>query len=268
MFVDTHCHLNFHAFSQDIDQVLVRAKEANVTTYIIPGAKLDSSQKAIDLSNTFAGCFAAVGIHPHHCNEFTPRSEETISTMLLRFGQNKKTVAIGEIGLDNHQYQNYPPPSKDDKRKQRELFKLQLEVAKQLHLPVIIHNRDAQEEILSVLKTNPIFTALSGVFHCFEGDSNFLRTVLGYGFYIGVDGNITYKTNSHVREIVKSVPLDRLLIETDSPFLTPEPFRGKRNEPSFLTLTAQCIAEIHQIPLSEVAAVTTRNAVSLFRFTL
>lgn len=265
MFVDTHAHLNFHAFSKDSTKVIQRAHDRDIGAIIIPGANLDSSQKAIDISEKFPQCFAAIGIHPHHFSQLQQKGREFVSEKLTSLSQSNRVVAMGEIGLDSHVYQNYPPLSKEDKKIQIDLFELQIEIAKKRSLPVIIHNREAQEEILSFLRSHSISSEVSGVFHCFEGDKSFLRAILNAGFYIGFDGNCTYKANQNLRDLIKMTPLDRLLLETDSPFLTPEPHRGERNEPAFLVYIANLVCSIHTTSLSNVADITTRNAISLFR---
>ncbi|MBI2617455.1 TatD family hydrolase [Candidatus Gottesmanbacteria bacterium] len=265
MFVDTHCHLNFHAFTKDVADVVERARERGVRKIIIPGAKIDSSRKAIEISHKFPECFAAVGIHPHHFIDLQKISKQVIYQELTKLAKENKVVAIGEVGFDNHRYRNYPPLTKDDKNLQRDLFELQLAIAKEQNLPLVIHNREAEMDFLALFKSKMLSFNVRGVFHCFEGTPSFLHTVLHQGFSVGFDGNTTYRENNFLRELVKVVPLDQLLLETDSPFLTPEPKRGSRNEPSYLPYLAEIVARIHSIPLEKLADQTTRNASSLFR---
>ncbi len=264
MFTDTHCHLNFRAFTDDLASVIDRAQKAGVGRIIIPGAKIDSSQRAVEIAGQYDGCYAAVGIHPHHADEFVETQD---FASLQRMCRNPKVVAIGEIGMDRYVYKNYPPISEEIIAKQAKLLRVQLTLAYKHHLPVILHCRQAQQDLLAVitelLGNHP--ASLRGVFHCFDGDEAFLRTVLSMGFSVGFDGNSTYPANAHLRELIKLTPLDRLLLETDAPYLTPVPHRGERNEPSRLPLMAQLVAEIHKKSIEEIAETTSMNARSLFR---
>lgn len=262
MYVDTHCHLNFKAFDETLEEVLKRANDSEVKTMIIPGAKPDSSQRAVEIAKTRNGCFAAVGIHPHHVDEYQTLGKKETETKLTDLARQKKVVAIGEIGIDYHVYKGYPPINEKNKMLQKELFLLQMDIARNLNLPVIIHCRDAQEDLRNILTKYAL--PLSGVFHCFDGDDTHLRWVLDHGFYVGFDGNITYPDNERLRALVKKTPLDRLLLETDSPYLTPRPHRGKPNEPSFLPLIASCVSETKQISIDEVIRQTAINARLLF----
>lgn len=264
MFIDTHCHLNFRDLENDLPEVLERAKKANVGKIVIPGAKLDSSKKAVEIANKNNNCFAAVGIHPHHTDEFSTLGKKQIREELVRLTENKKVVAIGEIGMDYHHYKNSPPPTEETKKIQKELFLLQLDIAYQKKLPVIIHCRWAQTDVFNIilqfLKEKP----LTGVFHCFDGNEKYLKNVINLGFYIGFDGNSTYEENKHLQKLISLTPLDRLLLETDAPFLAPLPFRGQRNEPSYLIETAKKMGEIHKRTLKEVEEITCSNAINLF----
>ncbi|MCL4339090.1 TatD family hydrolase [Patescibacteria group bacterium] len=269
MFIDTHSHLNFKAFKKDIDAVIKNAADSGVGKIVIPGAKINSSARAVEISHQYSQCYAAVGIHPHHVSEFEILGKETVASRLAKLTKDKKTVAIGEIGIDYYHYKNYPPLSEENKKSQTELFLLQLNIAMESKLPVIIHCRQAHDDLFSILdnymekgKHN-----LRGVFHCFGGDKKHLEKALSYNyFYIGFDGNITYEENRILQQLVGLTPLDRLFLETDAPFLTPIPLRGKRNEPAYITYTADFVAKIHHKDTAEIARISSENALRLFKF--
>lgn len=260
--IDTHCHLNFKAFDGDVDNVVRRFTRKGGEGLIIVGAKIDSSEKAIEISKTHPVCFAAVGFHPHHADEIT--SFEEIESKLETLVKNPKVVAIGETGIDYYRYTNYPQVNDKNKQRQKELFEMHLNIANRNKLPLIIHCRQAQTDLMSYLNNYMKQNCLTGVFHCFDGDSDYLKSVLTLGFYIGFDGNITYKPNHHLRDLVAQTPLERLVVETDSPYLTPVPFRGQRNEPSYIAYTIDCIAEVKNTTSEEIRRVTGNNAKELF----
>jgi len=266
MYIDTHCHLNFDAFVQDLDGVINRAKEAGVEKIIIPGARIDSSYKAVEISNTYPECYAAVGIHPHHCDDFTPDQQTKLLQSISELANKKRVVAIGEIGLDYHGYKDSPPLSDEIKKLQKELFTSQLAIGKERHLPVIVHCRNAQEDLMAIMKefNTSDNDKIRGVFHCFDGDSDYLKDVLDLEFYVGFDGNITYPANNHLRELISKTPLNRLLLETDSPYLTPVPHRSSRNEPAYISIIAKTVAEIYKKPLEDIGKLTHSNAINLF----
>lgn len=263
MFIDTHCHLNFKAFKKDLNDVIERAQKAGVEKIIIPGAKLDSSQRAVEIAQENTICFAAVGIHPHHVEEYVHKGSREIDKELRMLSKINKVVAIGEIGLDYYQYKDYPPASSEIKKKQQELLEIQLDVAIRNNLPVIIHCREAQNDIIETIKQVKSKN-LRGIFHCFDGDKEYLDKVLALGFFVGFDGNSTYPENAHLRHLVQKTPLNRLLLETDAPYLTPVPHRHTRNEPAYLPLMASCVSEIKQKSIEEIALQTTQNANFLF----
>lgn len=260
MLIDTHAHLNFKAFNKDLEAVLNRAKEAGIGKIIIPGAKIDSSQKAVEITQNYEGCFAAVGIHPHHAEEFMRLGKPAIEEELQRLITNKKVVAVGEIGLDYHKYKDHPPISEAMKTEQKELLLLQIDIAQQANLPIIFHCRDAHNDQLDIIKDRQ----LTGVFHCFAGEKKHLEKILSLGFFVGFDGNVTYPENKNLQDLVRYTPPDRLLLETDAPFLTPIPDRGKRNEPAYLIHTASFVAQIHKIPIDNLTEITTASALKLF----
>lgn len=264
MLIDTHAHLNFQSFKDDFEEVLHRSHEEGVEKIINVGADLDSSQKAVEIAQKYDSCFASVGIHPHHAgnHEDMEKSKKTLGEL----AQNPKVVAIGECGLDYHSYQN---GGITDPQKQKELFLDHLDLAQKLNLPVIFHCRDAHDDILKFLEPYAIShkpSAIRGVFHCFSGDQNFLEAILEMGFYVGFDGNITYKSAKNLRERVNEAPLEKLLLETDCPYLPPEPFRGLRNEPKNVRIIAQAVAEIKALSLTQIEKYSTQNAQNLFGF--
>jgi TatD DNase family protein len=265
MFIDTHCHLNFKSFDKDLDDVIKRAKVAKIGKIIIPGAKIDSSIKAIKIAGQYSSCFASVGIHPHHVDEYISSGKKVINDKLKELINNNKVVSIGEIGLDYHVYKGYPEITKNMKKLQKDLFILQLLQANKFGLPVIIHSRDSYNDVIEILdnfiKKGQRF---KGVFHCFSGQINNLKKVLKMGLYIGFDGNITYPENINLQKMVLETPLNRLLLETDSPYLAPIPFRTTRNEPSNISHIASMISKIKKTSISQIVNNTTNNAISLF----
>lgn len=270
MLIDTHAHLNFKAFKKDLDDVINRAKESGIEKIIIPGAKINSSKKAIEISQKYASCFAAVGIHPHHAYEYTSLldSKEVRSARdnLESLVRERKVVAVGEIGLDYHEYKDYPPISEENKKQQKELLILQINLAQETNLPIIFHCRNAYDDQLEIIThySKSTVKQIIGVFHCFSGEKNHLEKILSLGFYIGFDGNITYRENSILQDLVKYTPLDRLLLETDSPFLAPIKHRGSRNEPSYLPLIVSFIASLHKKKISQISEITSGSALKLF----
>lgn len=264
--VDTHCHLNFQAFEKDISEVIMQAYEVGVTKIIIPGANLESSKKGAEIANCYDGCFAAVGIHPHHAGEYDRDKSAHLST-LTQLAQQKKVVAIGETGLDYYQYKDYPPILDETKKIQRELFLMQIKIAREFDLPLIIHCREAWEDVTRIVNNYSSSEVeknnqLRGVFHCYSGGKKWLSKILNMGFFLGIDGNVTYDTG--LQTVVKEIPLDKLLLETDSPYLTPLPFRGERNEPKNIKLVAEKIAELKNISFKELEEKIEKNTESLF----
>jgi TatD DNase family protein len=265
MFIDTHCHLNFQAFEKDLHEVIQRAKEKNIGKIIIPGAKLDSSKKAFEIAQKYPDCFAAIGIHPHHIDEYKKNGPKKILDAFAPLLRNKKVVALGETGLDYHTYKNCPSISSEDKKNQKELFLLHLTIAHKYNFPVIIHCRDAQQDMLEILTEFTKQCVLRGVMHCFDGDGNYLKQILSLGLFVGFDGNSTYPDNIHLQQRIQETPLDKMLLETDAPYLTPIPHRGTRNDPSFIIHTAAFISSLLHKPLEYIAKTTTENASVLFQ---
>lgn len=250
MLVDTHCHLDFPEFNQDRDEVVRRARGNGIEYLINIGSSLEGSRKSVELARQYDSVYATVGIHPHEADKF----EKNDQGVLEGLAKEKKVVAIGEIGLDY--YKNYSKPEN-----QRSLFVSLIQLSKELGLPIVIHNREAQGDTLKILKE---YMPIRAVVHCFSGDNNFLKECLDLGFFVSFTCNITYKKAENLRNLVKVTPLNRLLLETDAPFLPPEVFRGKRNEPLYVKYLAQEISSIKEINLEEAAKVTTENAKNFF----
>ncbi len=263
---DVHCHLNFKAFEKDYDEIIKNAFEAGVGKIINVGTKIDSSQRAVELAEKYDNLFAIVGVHPHHADKIELGSNWI--NELERIAKQPKVVAIGEIGMDNYRYQSNGTV---DLATQKEVFIKQIELANKLKLPLQIHNRQAGKEILALLNEyKSLLQANPGMFHCFSGNIEFLRHVLELGFYVGFDGNITYEglakgEDTLLSDLVKEAPIERIVIETDSPYLTPEPHRGSRNEPKYVILIARFIAKLKNLPLDQVVNQTTSNANTLFK---
>ncbi|MDD5491213.1 MAG: TatD family hydrolase [bacterium] len=250
--MDTHAHLQDQVFRPDQGSVIKRAFTAGVHQIIIVGYDYLSSQEAVALAARQERVFAAVGIHPHDAAAW----QEDTGLLLSALGRRKKVVAIGEIGLDY--YRDLSP-----REIQKKVFAAQLEVARKISLPVIIHSRDAGDEILGFIKD---FPGLTGVVHCFSGTLLAARKLIEMGWYIGITGAVTFPKAATLHEVVRSVPLERLLLETDAPYLAPQSHRGQRNEPGYLGEIATAIAALKNIEVSVVAEQTTANAKKLFKF--
>jgi TatD DNase family protein len=256
MLVDTHLHLDFEQFDKDRADVVTRAVESGVTRMITIGTSLETSRRAIELAEAYEPVWAAVGIHPNDAVEWGPEA----AGKLREWANHPRVVAIGEIGLDYY-WERVPHDV------QQRAFAEQLALARELGLPVIVHDREAHEDLMAILR-HWVSTLTEkdrrGVLHFFSGDRAMGEEALGLGFYIGTDGPITYKNARELQEVIASVPLDRLLVETDAPFLSPHPHRGKRNEPAFVRRVAEQVGQLHAVSYEEVAARTTRNACNLF----
>ncbi len=255
-FVDTHCHLDMDRYADDMDEVIKRSFAAGVKTIITIGIDLASSEEAVAISSRHKNVYGAVGIHPH----YAPECNKEALNRLKELAANKKVIAYGEIGIDR--YKDYAPiPA------QINAFTMQLHCAKELNLPVIIHDRDAHAEILSILKEHGPYPA-GGIIHCFSGDKAVAQEFLELGFHLSIPGVVTFKKATQLQEATAAIPLNRLLIETDGPFLAPEPYRGKRNEPAYILYTAEKIASLQGISLEELAVATSENVQNLFKITL
>lgn len=256
--IDTHCHLDMAAYQDDLEMILERAAKHRISHIITIGIDLTSSRKAIELAGRMKSISATIGIHPHDISTVTQSSYDSLAELADLHRDN--IVAYGEIGLDY--VKNYSDPAD-----QRRHFANQLALADELQLPVIIHDREAHEDTLKILK-QASSRQHGGVMHCFSGDYSFARKVLDLGFHISIPGVVTFKNATALQDVARRVPLESLLLETDGPFLSPHPHRGKRNEPMLILHTAQCVANLREIHLDDLAQQTTRNAQTLFGLTL
>ncbi len=252
MLIDSHAHLDMKQFDSDRDQVIDRALSADVRHIITVGIDIKSSLNAVKLTTHYPSIFATTGIHPHNADNANKNDLEQIALI----AQQDKIIAIGEIGLDFFR-------NRSARQNQIEVFTQQLDLAISLNLPVVIHDREAHTEtvnILSSFKRN----GLHGMIHCFSGDYKLAHTFIKMGYYISIPGTVTFNNASQIQDVVRRVPLNKLLLETDAPFLTPLPHRGKRNEPSYIVHTAQKIANLRGISFEEISYQTSKNVCELF----
>lgn len=253
MLIDSHVHLDDKRFEVDRHNLIESLRSNNIEMVINIGADLKTSVASVDLANKYPNVYAAVGVHPHSAKEVNTMVMEQLKDL----ASNNKVVAIGEIGLDFY-YDNSP------RDLQRKWFIEQLKLAKELDLPVIIHTRDAAQETFDILRNNQNGN-VRGVLHCYSGSKEMALEYVKMGFHISLGGSVTFKNARVVREVAEVVPLDKLLIETDCPYLTPEPYRGKRNEPLYVKYVAEKLAEIKKISYEEFVKATNRNTKELFR---
>ena len=257
MFVDSHAHIDGPEFDADREQVIQRAREAGVSAILNIGTGDPQSgalERAVTLAEKYADVYTAVGTHPHDARLFDDKAEQRIASLIK---QSSRIIAWGEIGLDFH-YDNSP------RDVQLEVFQRQLQLAREAELPVIIHTREAEEETIALLKSHWAGANLPGIMHCFSGSLALAQQAIELGFSISFSGIVTFKKTDNLRAIARQVPLDRLLIETDCPFLTPVPFRGKRNEPAYVVEVARCLAAIHGMSLENIGEITTDNFLRVF----
>ena len=251
--VDTHTHLNDDKFADDVPDAVARARAAGVTRCINMGDTLESSRKAVELAHAYEGLFAGVGIHPEEARELTADDD----AQLAKWAEDEKTVCIGEIGLDYYWVKDEPT-----RELQRRIFIHQLGLARDLHLPVCIHDRDAHADTLAILKKEG--QGIPTVLHCYSGSVEMAREFLKIGCYLGTDGPLTFKNASKLLNVIRDMPLGRLLVETDAPYMAPVPMRGKRNEPAFVRFIAEKVAELRSMTLADVARATTTNAEAIY----
>jgi TatD DNase family protein len=252
--IDSHCHLDMTEYRDDLGLVLERAAAHGVKGVVTIGIDLASSQAGVAIAKTYHGVRAAIGIHPHDAGKATRQDLENLAALAAE----PEVVAYGEIGLDY--VKKYSDPET-----QQALFIKQLNLAKELQLPVVIHDREAHEDCLKYIRTAGPFEH-GGIMHCFSGDMEYARKLIDCNFHISIPGIVTYKKADQMQGVAKQVPLERLLVETDGPFLAPVPHRGTRNEPLFTLYTAQAVADIKQISLEEIAVNTTKNCCGLFNY--
>lgn len=251
MFIDTHAHLFFENYKDDLDDVINRAKNKGVDYIIVPATDIKTAKEAIALAEKYEQIYATVGIHPHDTKEWN----ENLITEIETLAKHPKVVGIGEIGLDY--YYDFSP-----KEQQIKAFKSQLDLAIKLGLPAVIHNRDSDKDMLEIIQSY-CGTGLKAQFHCYNGSLDDALEYMKMNHFISFTGNITFKKSDELRSILKGIDLNNLMLETDSPFLTPVPFRGKRNEPAYVTYVAQQVADVHKISIEDVGRITSLN---VFRF--
>ena len=253
MLIDSHCHLDFSDFDADRADVLTRAKAAGVELMVTISTKVTEAEKIISLVEAHDELVCSVGIHPHEAG----REPETDAATLVALASHKKVVGIGETGLD-YFYEHSPRDA------QQKNFRAHIEAARQSKLPLIVHARDADEDTADILEDEMGKGAYPGLIHCFTAGPELAKRALDIGFYISISGIATFKNATDLRETIKTIPLERLLVETDAPFLAPVPNRGKRNEPAFVADTAAALAELKGVSIEELARITTDNFFSLF----
>lgn len=253
MFVDTHAHLTDEAFKEDFKQIVQNAKNNRVGKIITSGYDLASSQEAVAFAEKFDDVYASIGVYPENANEYTGQAENHLKQMC----KNPKVVAIGEIGL---QYTDNMPP----KEVQKDAFARQIKLAYSLQKPIVIHCRDAFGDTIEMLKENKDFLKYGGTMHCFSGSLEFAREVVKLGLYISVGGVSTFKNATRLQEALKEIPLERIILETDCPYLSPSPFRGQRNEPARVVTIAENLAKLKNTTLEEVEKITSENVRRLF----
>ena len=252
MLVDSHAHIDDDRFDSDRDEMLSRARAAGVGLIVNIGADMASSARSVALAEQYPQVYATVGMHPHDAKDMREQDYQ----QLVRWAAQPKVVAIGEIGLDYH-YDLSPRPV------QQEVFLRQLDIARQTGKPFVVHEREAHADTFEIIRSAA--KGLEGVFHCFSGSVETARQYLKLGFYVSIAGPVTFPKSAKTKEVARYVPLDRLLVETDSPYLTPQAFRGRRNEPAYVRLVAEEIAALREVSLEELARATSENACRLFR---
>lgn len=261
MFVDSHAHIDGEEYDADRDEVVARAREAGVSAILNVGTgdpHSGSLERAVAVAEKYEGVYAAVGVHPHDAKLFDDEAERRILRLIA---ESQRVVAWGEIGLDYH-YDHSP------RETQREVFTRQLRLAREASLPVIIHSREADEDTVNILRDAWDGAPRGGVMHCFGGGRRMMEQVLELGFMISFAGNVTFKKAEDLRDVARRVPLDRLFVETDCPYLTPVPFRGRRNEPARVVEVARSLAELHGTTIEEMGRLTARNFARFFSLDL
>ena len=248
--IDSHAHLMDEMYNDDVEQVIERCIENNICNIINIGYSKETSYQAVEMANKYDFMYATIGLHPDECNDIADLS------FISELSKNKKVVAIGEIGLDYH-YES------TNKNNQKKYFIEQIKIANELNLPVVIHSRDADMDMLQILKENKINNNF--VMHCFSSSLEIAKEIIKLNGYISIAGTVTFKNAKNLLEVAKFVPEDKLLIETDSPYLTPEPYRGQRNEPMYIINTAQKIADLREIPIEKLSEITIQNTEKFYK---
>ncbi|MEI8389561.1 MAG: TatD family hydrolase [bacterium] len=248
--IDTHAHLDFKDFQDNIEEILENSKAVGVEKIIIPGVTLEDMHKIINLIEKYDNLYGAAAIHPSEAKSW----QEEYYELFKEYAQHDKVVAIGETGLDYYHDATF-------KETQQHVFRRHLELAEELNIPVIVHDRESHDDVLAILKE---FPEVKGVMHCFSGDADFAMKCIELGYFIALGGPVTFKNAISPKEVAQIIPIEKLVLETDSPFLAPHPFRGKENDPSKIILVAETIAEIKGLSVEEVANITSSNAERLF----
>ncbi|MCC5804267.1 TatD family hydrolase [Rossellomorea vietnamensis] len=252
MLFDTHVHLNAEQFDEDLEEVLLRAREAGVEKMVVVGFDRPTINRAMELIVQYDFLYAAIGWHP--VDAIDMNDEDLV--WIEELSQHPKVVAIGEMGLDYHW-------DKSPKDVQKEVFRKQIQLAKKVKLPIVIHNREATQDIVDILREEGA-EEVGGIMHCFSGSPEIAQECVEMNFYISLGGPVTFKNAKKPKDVAREIPLEKLLIETDCPYLAPHPYRGKRNEPAYVKLVAEQIAELKEVSLEEVERITTENAIKLF----
>lgn len=252
MLIDTHVHLNADQYDEDLEEVMTRAKEAGIEKMVVVGFDRKTIERTMDLLEKYDNVYGVIGWHPVDAIDCTDEDLEWIE----KLSSHPKIVGIGETGLDYHW-------DKSPHDVQKEVFKKQIALAKRVQLPIIIHNRNATEDCIGILKSEGAHE-IGGIMHAFSGDESDADTIIDMNFYVSLGGPVTFKNAQEPKDIAVHVPIDKLLVETDAPYLTPHPYRGKRNEPAYVKLVAEKIAELRGMTYEDLAAQTTKNAETLF----
>ena len=251
--IDSHCHLNFPQFKGKLDEIVKRALEKGVYRMLTISTKLNEINELESISKSYSEVYNSVGVHPHECKNY----ENLTLNDLIKHTKNSKCIGIGESGLDFY-YENSP------KELQTKLFRIHIDAARETKLPLIIHTRNADTQTIQVLTEEMKKGPFTGLIHCFSTSKELAKNAINLGFYISLSGIITFNQSNDLRDIIKDLPLDKLLVETDAPYLAPEPFRGKCNEPSYVIHTAKILADLKKIEFETVANKTTENFNRLF----
>ncbi len=254
MIVDSHCHLIHERNNLSVEEIIQKARNNNVTTFLNITTKQEEFDQSIQLAEKYEAIYTSLGIHPHDSSQMNLN----IYNMILELCSHEKVIGIGETGLDYY-YNN------SLREKQIESFKMHINISQNNNLPLIIHMRNAEDDMLDIIEKEYKKNPFSGLIHCFTGSKNFLQKLIPFGFYFSISGIITFKNSDDLRETVKDVPLDRLLIETDSPYLTPAPYRGKINDPSYIIHTLDYLAKLFNLTPEEIQSATTNNFKNLFK---
>ncbi len=256
--VDSHCHLDFKDFENDLDEVLLRAGEKNVNHFLTISINLENFPKILKLTNNHKNIWCTTGIHPNNVGLETKTYDDLYNTLNKNLESNDKVVGLGETGLDFYR-------SREFEKRQVDYFEVHLNLSGKKKIPTIIHTRNAEVETKEILKSRVKIYNSIGLIHCFTGSKDLAKIALDNGFYLSISGVITFNNSYDLKKIIRYIPDDRILVETDAPYLAPKPFRGKRNEPSYVSHTLEEVSKIKKKELSEMAVITTKNFFDLFK---